>query len=120
MKNILLIDDSATSRMLFKAYMPEGSDFNIHEAFNAETAVTLAEKVRPDLIVVDYNMPDKSGIAIVSELRDLHLDKTIIIILTANAQKAIIEEAATAGIHKVFEKPITRELIAQLLKDSLS
>ena len=118
MKHILLLDDSATSRMLFKAYMPEGHTFLLHEASDAASALKLAAEQRFDLVVFDYNMPGENGVAIANSLQRLGLAANFVL-LTANAQHAVSEEATAAGLTRVFEKPITRELIAQLLQESL-
>ncbi len=113
MKNILIIDDSATSRMLFKAHLPAGHTFGVYEANDAASALDMASKHQFDLVVLDYNMPEQSGVDIAKLLIGNGV-KAIMVILTANAQQSVIDEAHLAGVPFVFEKPITHELIDQI------
>lgn len=113
MKNILIVDDSATSRMLFKAHLPVGHPFGVYEAKDATSALDTASKHQFDLVVLDYNMPEQSGVDIAKLLIAKGMN-AVIVLLTANAQQSVIDEAHLAGVPFVFEKPITHELVEQI------
>jgi two-component system, chemotaxis family, chemotaxis protein CheY len=107
---VLLVDDSATSRLLFRAHIPEGYQIDIHEASEGEAAVSLALEVAPDLVVMDYNMPEQNGVTIASSMQAAGV-RTRFVLLTANVQKAVLEAAQETGFSSVVEKPVTRDKI---------
>ena len=116
MKNILIVDDSATSRMLFKAHMPEGHPHAVHEANDLPSALKMADTITPDLVVLDYNMPGANGVEVAQRLLATGL-KAKLVLLTANTQQSVIEDARALGFFKVVEKPITSEKLAALLQE---
>lgn len=108
MATLLLVDDSMTSRMLFRRSVPAGSAVEIHEAHDAASALAKAREVRPDVIVLDYNLPVSNGVALARELRAAGID-TRYVLLTANTQRAVVQAAQDFGFRAVLEKPITRD-----------
>ncbi len=113
MKPILIVDDSATSRLLFRAHLPAGQ-FEVMEADSAEGALALVSQRVPELVVLDYNMPGANGVEIGYALRAAGISAPLTL-LTANTQRSVVEAAGEAGFAAVVEKPITREKIADLL-----
>jgi len=116
MKNILVVDDSATSRMLFRIYMPKDIECEIHEAEDVESALEISADINPDLVVTDYSMPVKNGVELVEALKAQGVTATFVL-LTANTQKSVIEAAEAAGISKVLDKPLTEEKIAMFMRE---
>lgn len=116
MKNILIIDDSATSRMLFKAYLPKGHAYAVQEAKDMDSALAAIASTRPDLVVLDYNMPDHNGVEVAQRLLATGLDAKLAL-LTANTQQAVVDEARACGFGWIIEKPITSEGLAKLLEE---
>lgn len=115
MISILVVDDSATSRLLFRAYLPSDAQVELHEAADGQAALAKAEEVRPDVTVLDYNMPDHNGVEIARQLRARGSD-TKFVLLTANVQPSILQAAEALGFMTVVEKPINREKIANLIQ----
>lgn len=111
---LLVVDDSSTSRMLFRIHMPTDDGHVLHEAEDTESALRVALKVRPDVVFLDYNMPDCNGVEIARDLRAAGLDPCCIL-LTANVQQAILDEARAAGFAGVLEKPVSRDKIVSVL-----
>ena len=66
-KTILLVDDAMTIRKLARAML--GTDFDYLEAENGAEANVVAKQRRPDLIVMDLNMPVKDGIEGLADLK---------------------------------------------------
>lgn len=112
---LLVVDDSSTSRLLFRIHMPAEGRHVVHEAEDAESALRVAREVQPDVVFLDYNMPDCNGVEIARKLREAGLDPCCIL-LTANVQQAILEEAREAGFAGVLEKPVSRDKIASVLR----
>lgn len=116
MRKILIIDDSMTSRMLFRMHLPQAENYELHEASTVADALEKAREVQPDLFVIDYNMPDKNGVEVVAALRDAGVGGDCVL-LTANTQQSIQDAARAAGIRQVFSKPITHDLIRAILNE---
>lgn len=114
-KTILIVDDSATSRLLFRAHLPEDFPHVVHEADNLAAAVAQATAIKPEFVVLDYNMPDQSGIEIARTMQKAGIS-AMFVLFTANTQKSILDEATAAGFMAVIEKPVTREKISAMLE----
>lgn len=117
MATILIVDDSATSRLLFKAHMPKDRPYAVVEADDLPTALEKGDAHQPDLVFLDYNMPEKNGTEIAQALREAGIEAAYFL-LTANTQESVLEAAEAVGIHGILEKPITAEKIQDVLRDS--
>lgn len=115
--NLLVVDDSSTSRLLFRIHLPTEGGHVVHEADGGESALRVALEVRPDVVFLDYNMPGRDGVSIARDMRAAGLDPRFIL-LTANVQQAVLDEAREAGFSSVLEKPVSRDKIAAVLRDS--
>src|SRR3989338_7760412 len=114
-KTILIVDDSATSRLLFRARLPGNSPYVLHEADSLDSAMEKAASIRPEVVVLDYNMPGQSGVEIARAMLKAGI-KARFVLFTANTQKSVLDEAAAAGFVAVIEKPVTREKINDMLE----
>jgi len=114
-KTILVVDDSATSRLLFRAHLPENFPYIVHEADCLADAMERGAAIKPEVVVLDYNMPDQSGIEIARAMLKAGTNARFVL-FTANTQKSILDEAAAAGFVAVIEKPVTREKISDMLE----
>ncbi|MBM4055703.1 MAG: response regulator [Planctomycetes bacterium] len=114
MKKILIVDDSMTSRLLFKTYFPKDYTATIEEANSCETALAKAKELNPDMIFLDYNMPGRHGIDIAQALIDAGITAKLIL-CTANLQAKVVDTAKKLGFSAIMEKPITTERIISVL-----
>jgi two-component system cell cycle response regulator DivK len=103
---ILYIEDKADNRMLVRrVLLAEGIE--VIEAENAEQGIALAKIERPDLILMDINMPGKDGYTATADIRNMpELDHIPIIALTANVMKGDKERSLDAGCDGYIPKPI--------------
>ncbi len=112
---LLVVDDSSTSRLLFRIHMPVDGGHTVHEADGGESALAVAREVRPDVVFLDYNMPDRDGVSIARDLRAAGLDACFFL-LTANVQQSVLDEAREANFAGVLEKPVSRDKISAMLR----
>lgn len=116
MKNtILLVDDEKPIRsMLEFALKKEG--FDILEAENWNQTESIIESNSPDLILMDWMLPDISGIEIIKILRQRdHLKNIPIIMVTARTEESHKISGLDAGADDYISKPFSpRELIARI------
>jgi DNA-binding NarL/FixJ family response regulator len=94
--SVLLVDDDAMVRTLMRLAL-ENSEFRlIGEASTAAEAIELVERRRPDLLLIDYRLPDLVGTELVRDLRRKGND-TPAVLMTANRERGFNEAARDAG-----------------------
>jgi CheY-like chemotaxis protein len=107
MKTILIADDHDHLRLLVSTTL-SGPDYRIVEARDGDEACALALVENPDLLILDWMMPGKSGIEVIETLRaEPALRDVPVIMLTARAQNADRNRAATLGVHSYLVKPFS-------------
>ena len=120
MKKILIADDKATSRELLRTVL-ERQGYEVMEAADGEEALQKALAEFPDLILLDLQMPRRSGYEVLGELRkDARHAALPIIALTASAMQGDRERALAAGFTGYLAKPVAlvhlREEVQRLLQ----
>jgi two-component system cell cycle response regulator DivK len=120
MKKILIADDKATSRELLRTVL-ERQGYEVMEAADGEEALQKALAELPDLILLDLQMPRRSGYEVLGELRkDTRHAALPIIALTASAMQGDRERALAAGFTGYLAKPVAlvhlREEVQRLLQ----
>lgn len=96
-KTILIIDDHPLFREGLKVIIDRSSGYEVvGEAGNGQKGIKMAEKLRPNLIILDLSLPDKSGILITREMKKI-LPKTKILIVSMHSKIDYITEAFQAG-----------------------
>jgi two-component system cell cycle response regulator DivK len=103
---VLYIEDNPDNRLLVqRVLMAEG--FTVETAPNATEGLKLAENGKPNIILVDINMPEIDGYTVTAQLRKMnHLARVPIIALTANVMKGDKEKTLAAGCDGYIQKPI--------------
>ena len=124
MKRILIADDKATSRELLRTVL-ERQGYAIIEAADGEEALQKARAESPDLILLDLQMPRRTGYEVLLELRsDPRHAALPIIAITASAMQGDRERALAAGFTGYLTKPVAlaqlRSQIHSLLTDGNS
>src|ERR1700730_17353872 len=115
----LVVEDSKTIRMTLREYLRK-MDIQVVEAADGREALErLKELPRPDLVLVDWNMPVMNGIDFIRAVRELHVyDPLPLIMVTTNSESEHLDTAMEAGANEYIQKPCTldalREKIALL------
>jgi two-component system cell cycle response regulator DivK len=105
-KLILHIEDNSDNRLLVRRLLFSAS-YQVLEATSASEAVMILGRYRPDLILMDINMPRVDGYTLTSKFKTVgSLQKIPIIAITANAMKGDREKSLLAGCDGYVEKPI--------------
>ena len=115
MSIILIVDDDPSARETLTA-MLEGQDYQLELATNGPEALQTAERVRPDLILLDVMMPAMDGFEVCRRIRSTpQLAEVPIIILTALDDQASLMAGIEAGADDFLTKPVERrELVARV------
>ena len=107
---LLLVDDDDAVRSLLRMTLPAGG-FVIIEAANGEVALAELERERPDIVLLDWKLPGRSGGEVLAALRREHPGLPVIV-LTADMTAKTREEATALGADTFLTKPFSpRELL---------
>ena len=120
-EKILLVDDNAELRDLFRELL-EGSGYEVLEAENGETGLSLWQRNAADLLVLDLMMPDKDGFAVLHELkREGKKPKVLVISGALKGGKTWLEplDQHLPDI-RYLEKPFTNERFLTVVEEMLA
>jgi DNA-binding response OmpR family regulator len=114
---VLICDDEPSLRELIRISLD--GPYEIVEADDGERSLELARLVRPDVMILDMMMPRRSGLEVLSAMREEEeLADTRVIVLTA--QPATRDQALRAGADIVMVKPFEPEQIASAVEEVLA
>ncbi len=87
------------------------------EAGNGQQAVELAQEIKPDVIVLDVMMPEKTGLEACAELKSMdEFKSTPIILLTAMAESEDLRKGEEAGADAYLTKPFSPKELIDVIK----
>lgn len=117
MKIVLVIEDNETNLYLIR-FMLEKSGYKVMEAREGAAGVEMAIRERPDLVIMDIQLPDISGLEATGRIRASEIgNKVPIVALTSYAMVGDREKSLAAGCTDYIEKPINPEtFIAKIEK----
>ncbi|MCA9726178.1 MAG: response regulator [Candidatus Eisenbacteria bacterium] len=115
---IMLVDDSRTMRNIQKNVLAQLGYSDIVEAADGQEALKVAEAEKPELILLDWNMPKLDGLGFLKEFRGAN-KTTPVIMVTTEAEKARVVEAIKAGVNNYVIKPFTPELLQTRINETL-
>jgi two-component system cell cycle response regulator DivK len=111
---ILYVEDNVDNRTLVRRILLS-EDYNLVEAVNATEALKVLEGMKPDLILMDINMPDMDGYTLTAKIKGMPgFARIPILALTANVMRGDKEKTLEAGCDGYIQKPLD---IDQLLKE---
>ena len=104
----LVVDDYSTMRRIIKNLLHDLGYANVTEADDGNTALPLLKQGGFDFLITDWNMPGMAGLDLLKAVRaDAALKKMPVLMLTAEAKREQIVEAAQAGVNGYVIKPFT-------------
>jgi len=121
MHTVLIIDDSDINLTLIKALVMKLGECEPVLFANPLKALEWCRSSVPDLVIVDYMMPDMDGLKFISAFRALHgRDEVPILMVTANDQKDVRYDALLGGANDFLTKPIDRIEFSARARNMLS
>ena len=104
----LVVDDYSTMRRIIKNLLHDLGYANVTEADDGNTALPMLKKGGFDFLITDWNMPGMAGLDLLKAVRaDDVLKGMPVLMLTAEAKREQIVEAAQAGVNGYVIKPFT-------------
>ncbi len=117
----LVVDDFSTMRRIVRNLLKELGFSNVDEAEDGQVALHKLKNSQFDFVVTDWNMPNMTGIELLKAVRaDPQLKHLPVLMVTAEAKKENIIEAATAGASGYIVKPFTAATLDEKLKKVFS
>src|SRR5215217_1786943 len=117
-RTVVVAEDEALIRMdLAEMLADEGYDV-VGQAADGQQAVELAERERPDLVILDVKMPVLDGIAAAERIAAQRIAP--VVMLTAFSQRDLVERARDAGAMAYLVKPFTRSDLVPAIEMAVS
>jgi two-component system chemotaxis response regulator CheY len=117
---ILVVDDFPTQRKLIRRSLLALGFENVKEAIDGIDALEKLRREDFEFIICDWNMPKMPGIDLLRAVRaDEKLKETPFLMVTAEARRENIIEAARAGVSNYIAKPFTVESLQEKIDDIL-
>ena len=121
MHTVLIIDDNDINLALIKALVLKLGECSPILFDNPLRALAWCKENVPDVVIVDYMMPDLDGLQFINAFRALHgRDEIPVLMVTANDQKDVRYEALMGGANDFLNKPIDRVEFSARVKNMLS
>ena len=118
-KVILAVDDEPNILMSIE-FILDMEGYDVHTACDGDEALEMADRVRPDLILLDINMPRRDGYEVCRILRQrLSLAHTKVIMLTAKGQTLEKKKGLEVGADEYVTKPFSADELLQTIRTCL-
>jgi pilus assembly protein CpaE len=116
--NVMLVDDNADTREYIKKFLAfEEREFRVvGSAGNGRDALKMALEVKPDIIIMDINMPDMSGIDVTSQLTKL-LPSAAVIMMSVQSDPNYLRKAMQAGARNFLNKPVQADELFSTIRE---
>jgi two-component system, chemotaxis family, chemotaxis protein CheY len=113
----LVVDDSKAIRVVLKKMLAESGFDDLCEASHGKEALdVLASGPAPDVILVDWNMPEMNGLEMIRAVRRTpELRRIPIVMVTTETEYDQVVKALAAGANEYVMKPFTKEIILDKL-----
>lgn len=116
-KHVLLVEDE-TNIIEAMQFLLSREGWQVDTHSDGATAVDKVRDMRPDLVVLDYMLPGKNGIDILTELRsDPAFERLPVLMLTARGQSRDREQAERAGVSRFMTKPFSNTEVMTAVRD---
>ena len=112
----LVVDDSSAMRAFLRMTLRD-ADIEVEEARNGKEGLRALRAVRPDLVLLDWNMPEMNGFEMLQQIRaDARYSGVKVMMVTTETEMAELARALVAGADEYVMKPFTRDMILEKLE----
>ncbi len=115
---ILIVEDSRTMRNIQRGILAQMGYDDVEEACDGLDAFSRLAEIDPDLILVDWNMPEMDGVTFVRRARASGVQVPIIMVTTESQRERVVE-AIEAGVSNYIVKPFTPDVLNQRVRETL-
>jgi two-component system chemotaxis response regulator CheY len=117
MTKALIVDDSRTVRLILTRLLKEVGFQSLVEAGNGQEALDRLRDGKPEVVLVDWNMPIMNGYDFLVEMRSHRAyDEILVVMVTTESEMSQVACALEAGANEYIMKPFTKEVIQEKLE----
>jgi CheY-like chemotaxis protein len=112
--SVLVVDDHHHTRKVLRAMLTGLNISTIHEAADGEIGLHAIMNIRPDVVLLDWDMPVVNGLQFIRTVRQpgrFPYPDVPIILLTGHAERWRVVEAARYGVHEYLLKPVSTQAL---------
>ena len=114
-----IVDDSLLQRTFLKSILTSHNYEVVGEATNGSEAISMYSELQPDLVILDINLPDITGVQVLNEI--LCIDgKAKIIMVTSMGQSAYLKECLLLGARDFVIKPVAEHRLLKSIEAVMS
>ena len=110
----LVVDDSELVRRHYRDYLAELKFTEVVEAGDGFEAMAALKNFKPDVVFLDWNMPNMTGLQFLKKVRPMNPDLPIIMVTSQKGERLVIN-AIKAGVSDYILKPFTAQMLAERL-----
>ena len=118
MANIMIVDDSRTSRKILKQILEDAGHTVVGEAVDGEEGYLKYKELKPDLVTLDITMPKLDGLEALQLIRKCN-ENAKVVMITAAGQKEKMIQAIKYGAAEFIAKPYDEEDVKQVINKIL-
>lgn len=119
-KKVALVIEDTEDNIELITFILEAHGYGTLRAETGQKGIDLADKMRPDFIILDIQLPDMNGLEVLNEIRERESGKTVpIIAMTSFAMAGDRKRFLAAGCTGYIEKPIDPETVVDQIKNVL-
>ena len=118
-RTVLIADDMDEIRLMLKRAMTM-IGYSVIEATNGVEAVEAARQRKPDLVLIDLNMPQMDGLKAIEEIRKIKGERVPILAMTAFDTYGMKDAAIQVGCNEYLNKPLNLAQLERLVRDYLT
>ncbi len=112
----LVVDDEQHLRMYLKLILKQIGFTTFHEAANGQEAVDLYKEKKPELVLMDVNMPIKEGMEALSEIVEFD-DEAVVVMTTSVASRQAVEASVALGASHYIRKDTPKDEVVEILNE---
>ncbi|HOQ06553.1 MAG TPA: response regulator [Clostridiales bacterium] len=113
--SVMVVDDSYETRSNVKQLLSFSRNIRVTaEAASGEEAIVLAGEMRPDVILMDINMPGMDGIKATEEI-SMNMPETVVVIMSVQGETEYVRKAMTAGAREYLCKPFSGDELSETI-----
>ncbi|RUO55322.1 response regulator [Pseudidiomarina homiensis] len=115
--HVVIVDDDLISLEVMKAMLGHFPEASISTAQSGEEALDLILNERPDLVLLDHELPDFNGVELYCKVHEQLGDKTpVTAMISGHNPSDFRDECAAAGINTLLQKPLAPSDVAELMR----
>ncbi|MBI4985299.1 MAG: response regulator transcription factor [Rhodocyclales bacterium] len=119
-KRMLIVDDNDLTRALLRGLLRNEEEYEVvGEASNGEMAVELTQRLKPDIVCLDVDMPKMGGLEALARIREIS-PQTVVLMVTAHTERETVQTAIAHGAAGYIVKPFNAGRVLSAIEAAMA